>query len=104
MLAEGLSCGLHRIERSMRLQALTARPRRRRLPPDLGERQATAVAPNVQVARSVHESNGSCPRTSVTCRLNSVTLGGRSGKELVQQHLKGIFSCPPGRCRSVEID
>ena len=31
----------------MRLQALKARPRRRRLPPDLGERQAAAVAPNV---------------------------------------------------------
>ena len=27
----------------MRLQALRARPRRRRLPPDLGERQATAA-------------------------------------------------------------
>ena len=38
---------LHRIERLMRLQALKARPRRRRLPPDLGERQAAAVAPNV---------------------------------------------------------
>jgi len=47
LLAEGVSCGLHRIERLMRLQALRARPRRRRLPPDLGERQATAVAPNV---------------------------------------------------------
>jgi transposase InsO family protein len=47
MLAEGVSCGLHRIERLMRLQALKARPRRRRLPPDLGERQAAAVAPNV---------------------------------------------------------
>jgi len=47
MLAEGLSCGLHRIERLMRLQALKARPRRRRLPSDLGERQATAVAANV---------------------------------------------------------
>ncbi len=31
----------------MRLQALKARPRRRRLPPDLGERPAGAVAPNV---------------------------------------------------------
>src|SRR5690242_21859304 len=31
----------------MRLQALKARPRRRRLPSDLGERQAGAVAPNV---------------------------------------------------------
>jgi putative transposase len=47
LLAEGVSCGLHRIERLMRLQALRARPRRRRLPPDLGERQATAVAANV---------------------------------------------------------
>ena len=47
LLAEGVSCGLHRIERLMRLQALRARPRRRRLPPDRGERQATAVAPNV---------------------------------------------------------
>jgi putative transposase len=47
LLAEGASCGLHRIERLMRLQALKARPRRRRLPPDLGERQAAAVASNV---------------------------------------------------------
>jgi transposase InsO family protein len=47
LLADGVSCGLHRIERLMRLQALRARPRRRRLPPDLGERQATAVAVNV---------------------------------------------------------
>src|SRR5215204_3234143 len=47
LLAEGISCGLHRIERLMRLQALKARPRRRRLPPDLGERQVAAVAPNV---------------------------------------------------------
>ena len=47
MIAEGVACGLHRIERLMRLQGLRARPRRRRLPPDLGERQATAVAPNM---------------------------------------------------------
>ena len=47
LLAEGVSCGLHRIERLMRRQALKARPRRRRLPPDLGERQAAAVAANV---------------------------------------------------------
>ena len=47
MLADGVSCGLHRIERLMRLQALKARPRRRRLPPDLGERQVAAVALNV---------------------------------------------------------
>jgi putative transposase len=47
LAADGVVCGLHRVERSMRLQALKARPRRRRLPPDLGERQAAAVAPNV---------------------------------------------------------
>jgi len=47
LLTEGMSCGLHRIERLMRLQALKARPRRRRRPPDLGERPATAVAANV---------------------------------------------------------
>ena len=50
MLAEGVSCGLHRIERLMRLQALKARPRRRRLPPDLGERQVAAVAPKYSTA------------------------------------------------------
>ena len=46
VIAEGVPCGLHRIERLMRLQGLRARPRRRRLPLDLGERQAGAVAPN----------------------------------------------------------
>src|SRR3954451_24320871 len=47
LLTDGLSCGLHRIQRLMRLQALKARPRRRRLPPALGERQVTALAANV---------------------------------------------------------
>ena len=46
VLAEGLSCGLHKIERLMRAQALRARPRRRALPKDAGLR-AAAVAPNV---------------------------------------------------------
>jgi putative transposase len=45
VLALGLSCGLHRIERLMRQQALRARPRRRRLPTDRGER--SSIAPNV---------------------------------------------------------
>jgi len=47
VLADGVSCGLHRIERLMHQQALRARPRRRRLLLDSGERQAGAVAPNV---------------------------------------------------------
>lgn len=47
VLADGVSCGLHRIERLMRTQALRARPRRRRRPPDPGERPIDAVAANV---------------------------------------------------------
>src|SRR5438552_5141252 len=43
----------------MRLQALKARPRRRCLPPDLSERQATAVAPNV-LERSFDASAPNC--------------------------------------------
>jgi putative transposase len=43
MIAAGLACGLHRIERLIRQQGLRARPRRRRLPPG----QAGTVAPNV---------------------------------------------------------
>ncbi|MEO6307772.1 MAG: IS3 family transposase [Nitrospiraceae bacterium] len=47
LLAEGEGCGLHRIERLMRRQALRARPRRRRLPADAGTRLPSAVSPNV---------------------------------------------------------
>jgi len=47
VLAAGLSCGLHSIERLMRLNALKARPRRRRLPADMGERPATELPANV---------------------------------------------------------
>jgi len=47
VLADGVSCGLHRVERLMRSQALRARPRRRGLPKDDGERLAAMVAPNV---------------------------------------------------------
>jgi putative transposase len=47
LLALGLDCGLHRVERVMRGQALRARPRRRRLPVDLGGRPAGGIAANV---------------------------------------------------------
>jgi putative transposase len=46
VLAEGLNCGLHRIERLMRGNAMRARPRRRSLPADTGERAVSAIAPN----------------------------------------------------------
>ena len=47
VLEDGISCGLHRVERLMRQQALRARPRRRRLPIDTGERPTNAISPNV---------------------------------------------------------
>lgn len=42
LLAEGISCGLHRIERLMRQQGLRARPRRRSLPREDGLRSVIA--------------------------------------------------------------
>ncbi|SDZ24635.1 putative transposase [Jannaschia faecimaris] len=45
VLAEGFECGLHGIERLMRMNALRARPRCRQLPKDQGER--SIIAPNV---------------------------------------------------------
>lgn len=47
LLANGADCGLHRVERLMRLQALRARPRRRRLPRDIGARQRETVPANL---------------------------------------------------------
>jgi putative transposase len=42
LLAEGITCGLHRVERLMQAQGLRARPRRRGLPKDQGERSIIA--------------------------------------------------------------
>ena len=47
VLESGVSCGLHKIERLMRANALRARPRRRALPKDAGQRLTAAIAPNV---------------------------------------------------------
>ena len=47
VLAAGLNCGLHAIERLMRVSAMKARPRRRRLPIDVGERPVSELAGNV---------------------------------------------------------
>jgi putative transposase len=44
VLAEGIECGLHRIERLMKTHALRARPRRRGLPKDTGQR--SVIVPN----------------------------------------------------------
>lgn len=45
VLEEGLTCGLHRIERLMRQNALKARPRRRGKPKDVGE--CSMIAGNI---------------------------------------------------------
>jgi len=42
VLAEGLNCGLHRVERLMRENGLRARPRRRGLPRDTGVRASVS--------------------------------------------------------------
>lgn len=47
VLADGISCGLHKIERLMRAQALRARPRRRGLPKYEGAPLTPHIAPNV---------------------------------------------------------
>ena len=47
VLAAGFRCGLNKIERLMRAQALRARPRRRSLPADCGERHPGSVPPNI---------------------------------------------------------
>ena len=60
LAAEGVFSGLHRIERLMRLLALKARPRRRRLPPDLGE--AASLRRRSERARPRLWSTGSEPQ------------------------------------------
>lgn len=45
VLASGMNCGLHLVEELMQRQALRARPRRRSLPKDFGER--SSIADNV---------------------------------------------------------
>ena len=52
VLAEGLSCGLHRVERLMRLHGQRARPRRRVLPKDEGARSVIADIEPVNAAGS----------------------------------------------------
>jgi putative transposase len=44
LLADGVSCGLHKVERLMRANAMRARPRRRGLPKDAGQASSTPAA------------------------------------------------------------
>ena len=47
VLAAGVDCGLHAVERLMQQNAFKARPRRRRLPADTGARPTTELAANI---------------------------------------------------------
>jgi transposase InsO family protein len=66
----------------MRLQALKARPRRRRLPPDLGKRQATAVAANL-LDRTFEASapNRSGEREPGTFHYNPGNMSGKTNRQ-----------------------
>jgi putative transposase len=55
MLAAGFSCGLHKVERLMRMNALRARPRRRSPPKD-GAPRSPAVASNLLDRQFVAEA------------------------------------------------
>ena len=61
LLAAGIKCGLHAIERLMRRNGLRARPRRRRLPIDLGDRSAAAISANANPARTRELAVEACP-------------------------------------------
>jgi hypothetical protein len=102
------------------------RPRRRRLPLSQTDRlapgNATAsprarhsdVVDGPPWCRSLRGSSERLPlspnarRPAVSCTHSAGRAVGtcwrRSREKFVQQLLKGIFSRPPGRCRSIEID
>jgi putative transposase len=74
ILALGQQCGLHRIERLMRQQALRARPRRRGLPKDRGQR--SAIADNVLDRQFQADGpNQKWVRLAVSSRFNTISTG-----------------------------
>ena len=77
VLAAGLDCGLHAIERLMQANALKARPRRRRLPSDTGVRPATELA-SVKPAAAHAKSDGVSDGGG-TCIAHSCTPPGSTG-------------------------
>jgi len=92
MLAVGLQCGLHRIERLMHEQALRARPRRRGLPQDKGSR--SVIADNCWTAsfRRRRPSRSGWPTSLI------------SGRPKAGCMLPWFWTCMPvaswaGRCR-----
>ena len=66
VLEEGLICGLHRIERLMRQNALKARPKRRRKPQDDGERSVIADGSAARVCACSARAAAACGRIRPT--------------------------------------
>jgi putative transposase len=81
VLADGVDCGLHRIERLMRQQGLRARPHRRGLPRDHGEK--SVVAANVLDRRFVADApNQNGWQTSRIARLERICLECREERRI----------------------
>ena len=94
LLAEGEACGLHRIERLMRQQALRARPRRRRVPANAASQSSGAVSPNVlnrQFDAPASNRNG-----WPTSRISGRPKGGSTSLPFLISSPDGWWA---GRCR-----
>jgi len=80
LLAEGVSCGLHRVERLMRVQGLRARPRRRGLPQDKGDR--SVIAANVLDRQFTADRPNQKWVADFTYIWTAVQLSGRKSRKL----------------------
>ena len=90
VLAEGLSCGLHRVERLMRVNALKAGPRRRRIPSNTGLRAIHAMAPNVLEQFSIMLKHGRIRYCSKNKHLTgNSTLRPQTASELLILSISG---------------
>ena len=102
VLAAGLCCGLHAIERLMRLNALKARPRRRRSPADSGERPAAGAAR--QHPRPAVRCTGAEPQMGGGLHLRldgrGLALRGGRARPLLAPHRRLVDECgDDGRAR-----
>ncbi len=61
VLAEGIACGLHRVERLMRVNGLRARPRRRGLPKDNGARWSSPTTSSPATFRRTGRTRSGWP-------------------------------------------
>lgn len=89
LLEDGLACGLHRIERLMRQNAMRARPKRRGKPKDEGERSiitdGESVSELVNATGSREPANPRPPRR------------GKADALLLHSDSKSVMTGVPGR-------